>query len=505
MAMGLVGPEEAAVDQGQTPHDDVERRLVQRPHVTIRLRIALVFAVCTLFIAILTVGSTVMLSRFRVKLQFLEAGDECAFEIQEARRFEKNFFLYGTSLYDALEHASKARELLEANEDDVASVIGGAAAQRLMSSLGQYESLLEELAHATERGAEGLSDPELHETENRLRRLGTALLTQASTMIAKERQAMDAMVRTASTAAVISFGVMALMMIVLAHQLTGQVIRPIGRFVRYVQRIAEGDFSPIAPARRYWDEFSTLAVAINRMLDELQARQEQLLQSRKMAAVGSLTSGIAHELNNPLNNISLTVETLLDDFEDTDDVQKKKLLQDIFTQVQRAGATVRNLLDFTRKDQPVFTRIPVREVLEATLRLVGNEMALAKVVAELDVPPDLPPVTGNPRNLEQVFLNLFVNAIQAMPNGGKLGISAAREDDAVRVAVTDTGPGIPEEHLEKIFEPFYTTKEAGEGTGLGLSVSYSIVEKHGGRLEVASEPGQGTTFSVVLPLAPEDA
>jgi signal transduction histidine kinase len=255
------------------------------------------------------------------------------------------------------------------------------------------------------------------------------------------------------------------------------------------------------PARRYRDEFSTLALAINRMLDELTIRQQQLLQSRKMAAVGTLTSGVAHELNNPLNNISLTVETLLDDFDGMDEARKKKLLEDIFTQVQRASATVRNLLDFTRKDQPVFTPVSISDLLEASLKLVGNELALARVEAEVDIAPELPRVTGNPRNLEQVFLNLFLNAMEAMPNGGTLRISASCENGFVRVAVHDTGSGIAPEHLEKIFEPFFTTKEAGEGTGLGLSVSYSIVEKHGGRLEAESQLGTGTTFTVTLPAA----
>jgi two-component system NtrC family sensor kinase len=242
-------------------------------------------------------------------------------------------------------------------------------------------------------------------------------------------------------------------------------------------------------------------VAINRMLDELTVRQQQLLQSRKMAAVGTLTSGVAHELNNPLNNISLTVETLLDDFEDMEEERKKTLLEDIFTQVQRASATVKNLLDFTRKDQPVFTAVEVPGLLEASLRLVRNELALARVEATMDVAPDLPPVNGNPRNLQQVFLNLFLNAMEAMPDGGALRITARPRNGSVRISVQDTGSGIAAEHLDQVFEPFFTTKEAGEGTGLGLSVSYSIVEKHGGRLEVESQTGRGTTFTVTLPAA----
>jgi two-component system, NtrC family, sensor kinase len=324
-------------------------------------------------------------------------------------------------------------------------------------------------------------------------------------MITKERRAMEEILRSASIGALAFLICMLLLTVVLADHLARHVIRPIGRFVSYVGRIADGDFSPIRPARSYKDEFSTLAVAINRMLDELTARQEQLLQSRKMAALGTLTSGVAHELNNPLNNISLTVETLLDDYEDLPEQRKRQLLEDIFTQVQRAGATVRNLLDFTRQDRPVAVAVSVSDLLDAALKLVRNELELAGVELAREIPERLPRVQGNPRNLEQVFLNLFLNAIQAMPAGGRLTLSASAEDAYVRVGVGDTGVGIPAEHRDKIFEPFFTTKEAGEGTGLGLSVSYSIVEKHGGRLEVESQVGKGTTFHVILPAAAESA
>ena len=310
---------------------------------------------------------------------------------------------------------------------------------------------------------------------------------------------MNTMVRTAMIGAGAFLGFMVLLMIVLADQLARQVIRPVGRFIRYVGRIADGDFSPIRPARSYKDEFSTLAIAINRMLEELTSRQEQLIQSRKMAAVGTLTAGIAHELNNPLNNISLTVETLLEDYEETPNEQKKKLLRDIFTQVRRANVTVRNLLNFTRHEQPKFTNMTVAQIIDATMKLAANELKLAGVKIRIDIEPNLPEVSGNLHNLQQVFLNLFLNAIQAMPAGGELTITAALEDGIIRVAVRDTGVGIPEDALGKIFDPFFTTKTEGEGTGLGLSVSYSIVEKHRGRFEVESRPGEGSTFHVILP------
>jgi signal transduction histidine kinase len=246
-------------------------------------------------------------------------------------------------------------------------------------------------------------------------------------------------------------------------------------------------------------------MAFNQTIVELQTRQEQLLQSGKMAAVGTLTSGVAHELNNPLNNIGLTLEALLDDFDDLSEEAKRRMLTQAYTQVERAGATVRNLLDFTRKGRAVFARFPVGRAVETAKRLVSNEARLAGVTWTVAIPDDLPEVRGHPHDLQQVFLNLFLNAIQAMPEGGRLEVKGETVEDVwVRVRVTDDGAGIPPEHLSQIFDPFFTTKGPGMGTGLGLSVSHGIIEQHGGRIEVTSDPGKGTTFSVFLPIAGVD-
>jgi signal transduction histidine kinase len=272
--------------------------------------------------------------------------------------------------------------------------------------------------------------------------------------------------------------------------------------MEYVTRIGAGNYEPIRPARRYRDEFTRLAFAFNRMLGEILTRQEQLVQSGKMAAVGTLTSGIAHELNNPLNNIGLTTEALLEDFESYTDDDRQRMLAQIYTQVERASSTVKNLLDFTRKDRSAFTALVVSDTVRSAVRLVSNEAMLGGVTWDLKLEGDAPPVRGNPHDLQQVFLNLFLNAIQAMPEGGVIRVEVHPDGDSfVRVDVADTGVGIAAEHLDEIFDPFFTTKNPGEGTGLGLSVSHSIIEKHGGRVEVESEPGTGTTFSVYLPTA----
>ena len=295
-------------------------------------------------------------------------------------------------------------------------------------------------------------------------------------------------------------------MALVTYTLTRQVSNPLRRFVGYTERIADGDFSPILPVRRYRDEFSRLAVAINQMLFRLKDREAQLARTSRMAAVGTLTAGIAHELNNPLNNISLNAEALHEGLSNYTDEQKLKMLADVVSQVERASATVRNLLDFTRVEKPVLISLSVEDVVREARRLVANEAEINRVEFSLALPPDLPRVRGNPRDLQQVFLNLFLNAIQAMPNGGLLTVQGkTSEDRVIEVDVTDTGVGIAEENIGSVFDPFFTTKEVGSGSGLGLAVSYGIIEKHNGTITVRSKVGEGTTFVVRLPFSSAQA
>jgi signal transduction histidine kinase len=284
---------------------------------------------------------------------------------------------------------------------------------------------------------------------------------------------------------------------------TRALMDPIRRFQAYTRRIAQGDFSLIRPARAYRDEFSELALAVNQMLAEFQTNQEKLIQAGKLTAMGTITSGIAHELNNPLNNVAITTEALMEDFKALSDEEKWRLLQDIYFETERAGEIVKSLLDFTRDERPDLVPVDLLEVIEATRRIAQNEMVLNDVRFELRAPPGLPPVRGAANQLRQVFLNLFLNAVQAMPGGGPLTVEvmAERGSDRLCVEVRDEGIGIPPEHMPHVFDPFFTTKEPGKGTGLGLSICYSIIQKHGGTIEATSERGRGTTFHVCLPLA----
>jgi signal transduction histidine kinase len=266
--------------------------------------------------------------------------------------------------------------------------------------------------------------------------------------------------------------------------------------------VAKGDYSPTTYEGIYTDEIFGLIGAFNRMAKELEVNQEDLLQARKIAALGTFTAGIAHELNNPINNIYLSAETYVEEYSDQMDADGKELMRDIMVQAERAGDIVKNLLDFSRTERPAFTGLDVQEIIRSTVALVKNQVMLAGIRLEVELPEGLPRVRGNLRNLQQVFMNLLLNSIQAMPEGGEITIGVGAEPpDLVRFDIVDTGTGIKPETLPHIFEPFFTTKGVGRGTGLGLAVTYSIVKRHGGRIEVKSRMEEGSVFSVFLPVA----
>jgi signal transduction histidine kinase len=492
-------PVTGETETGPTVLDSTDARnaqlaLLERPEISIRTRIMAVFLILFILCCGVTIIAISFLSSFESRIVFLEEADSFSFQIDEARRNEKNYFLYGVGLPEASASANLALAYLERDADRVREVVGESIYDAMVQSMDRYIDLLHQLMAGAESGSQ--------EIEAALRTEGARLLQSAQEMIEQERSSVSS---TLHTSRVVAFGFLTLMlftMVLFGSYVIRTVLKPLARFNDYMGRIGAGDFQLIKPARRYRDEFSQLAIAFNQTITELQNRQEQLLQSGKMAAVGTLTSGIAHELNNPLNNISLTVEALMDDFDDLSDEEKRRMLTQAYTQVERAAATVRNLLDFTRKGHSVFAHYQISKAVDTARRLVENEARLCGVTWEVNLPADLPEIWGHPHGLQQVFLNLFLNAIQVMPEGGELRVEAeVVEEEWVRVQVTDTGPGIAPEHLPQIFDCFFTTKEPGMGTGLGLSVSHSIIEEHGGRIEVTSELDQGTTFSVYLPLA----
>jgi hypothetical protein len=238
------------------------------------------------------------------------------------------------------------------------------------------------------------------------------------------------------------------------------------------------------------------------ILEDVTARvrlEEQLQHSEKMASIGLLAAGVAHEVNTPLTGISSYTQMLRSQVAVED--PKAELLGKIEKQTFRAAKIINNLLNFARSGSPEVDALDLNKVVLDVLSLLEHQLAKSRIKVRKELAGDLPPVRGNENRLQQVFFNLVLNARDAMARGGWLTLATRADDDTVIVEVKDTGMGIRREDIKRIYDPFFTTKGIGRGTGLGLSVSYGIVQEHGGAIFVDSAPGKGTTFQVALPAA----
>ena len=232
--------------------------------------------------------------------------------------------------------------------------------------------------------------------------------------------------------------------------------------------------------------------------EQLRSTQRQLVQSEKLAAIGQLTAGIVHDVKNPLTVIKGMAELLLGEDELPQSMREEITL--IKDSAQKANLIVTDLLTFARQSKPDLSERDMRETIEAALRLCAFPLRKGHIEVCKDLPEQPVMMAHDPQQIEQVLVNLITNAIQAMPNGGKIRINLSQGEGVIALAVQDTGIGIPPENINRIFDPFFTTKPEEQGTGLGLSVSYGIISNHEGRIEVESVVGEGTTFTILLPI-----
>jgi signal transduction histidine kinase len=463
---------------------------------TIRGRIVAVFVACLAFVVILTVFYYWNLFSIERRLGIAENFEDLFNDILEIRRYEKNFLFYrdGDSLKQNISYIGETKEITVKLAVDIAQVIGEQELQRFRNNLDSYKGMMEANQNRLERKASQI------EVE-KIRAKGKELVDFSQNLLRIKRERIHrALTRTLSIP--IAFvGSLVLVLTLIFQLVVKKILKPLALIQRTTEDVARGNYTPIPHEEKRRDEISELIAAFNKMAGEIESRQEEVVQSRKIAAIGTFTSGIAHELNNPINNIYLTAETLLEEYTNLSDAEANELILDVLNQADRAGEIVKNLLDFSRSERPSFTDLNIAAVIDSTVKLVKNQIMLAGIGLERNIPGDVPAIRGNLRNLQHVFLNLLLNAIQAMPGGGSIGVTASQDSpDYIRVDVKDTGIGIKPEDLERIFDPFFTTKGVGRGTGLGLSVTYSIVKAHGGYIEVGSELNVGTTFSVFLPV-----
>ncbi len=327
----------------------------------------------------------------------------------------------------------------------------------------------------------------------------------------KERSNVATTIKMSINLQVITLVIVVIVGTIINFELSSSIAAPIRDLERITKKITRGDFSESITVTGH-DEISSLAGSFNQMeekldhamtsleeiIKKLQEKQEQLVEAEKLAAVGKLAAGIAHEINNPLTSVLTFSNLMLEQCPASDPRHEKLKL--MARETERARNIVRQLLNFGRETviKPVRINInqPVTEIVES----LSAQEAFKGIDVSVRLAEGLPDVSADPAQIGQVVLNMMLNAIHAITPPGRIEVLTRMGGNDVEIVFSDTGRGIPENHLHKIFDPFFTTKDAFKGTGLGLAVSYGIIRKHGGTIEVASAEGKGTTFTVRLPI-----
>jgi signal transduction histidine kinase len=492
----------------------------------IREKLFLGFGLYLFFAVVFGILAYKDLNTISTHLLHLETADDITNTLLEVRRYEKNYLLYGDA--DSLEEIGKYLAVLKDSiakiRDEAARNIGEEHVAKMMRWIAEYEDRIGNLGKVRSeqerlrRGGRGGAGERLLALQReekakveQLRAVAREIQVYVAENAQSERSDIARILKVSTILLVITVGLIVVLGSVINSKLARSIVTPIRNLERITKKITRGDFSESIEVTGH-DEISSLAESFNQMEDkldhamnalediikQLQEKQSQLVEAEKLAGIGKLAAGIAHEINNPLTSV-LTFSNLMLEQCPPDDPRYDKLKL-MARETDRARTIVRQLLNFGRESviKPVKINInqPVTEIAES---LVAQE-AFKGIELSLKLADNLPEVYADPAQVGQVVLNILLNAIHAITPPGTIDVSTRLADKSVEVIFTDSGKGIPDEHMHKIFDPFFSTKAATKGTGLGLAVSYGIIKKHGGEIVVESAVGKGTTFIVRMPI-----
>ncbi len=520
--------------------------------MSLKKKIALSFLISSAIIAILAAFEYLSFTEIKKEIRYLEITDTISRKSLQLRRHEKNFFLYSPEKADEESGAVHAylielKNLLVQNPG-----IDQADKLSLRSSISDYEQrfhrievaatrlirLFDKTKEAHKSNAKYLSLvestfleqpsqsanflqnvfllPSRHALVSGLRELDTEISALRKTgedilIISKDldkiaREKTETVIRASQMAILIFFPLFFIVGIGMLFFISTSVARRLMLLINLVEKTGKGSYPHLTvPDSRSpsHDEVGVLIDKFNEMEDqlarhekELARKNRELMQTKKLAAIGTLASGIAHELNNPLNNIYLSAQVLAKEAGRACSNEVKDAVGDIVSQTERVKRIVGDLLEFARGREPQLREVEITAIIRDAYAHTGSSRNLEDIrFALTGESPVL--VSADPDQMEQVFNNLFINAVDAMQGQGELSASVRKADEAVAIRVSDTGRGIPRESIDKIFEPFFTTKD--KGTGLGLAIVYNIIKKHYGNIRVESEEGKGTVFTITLP------
>lgn len=410
--------------------------------------------------------------------------------VLEMRRFEKNYFLY---------HQKEDFDQLQFYVTSVEQILYSDSTNNFMP-IRQKTSEYSNLVHHSVNNS----------VEKAIRTLGKDIVTFAEESATTERIQVHQALERHRFVLLMSMIVVVILIILLGRLVSYWILLPLKHIEKSMVDVVNGQVTSIN-IRSNDSEIISLTRAFNFMLQELQQRQKHLLRSEKLAALGTLLSGVAHELNNPLSNISTSCQIMNEEIESNDVEFRRELLAQIDEQTRRTSNIVRSLLDFVREREFKKTLFSLASLIEEVIRF-SKGIIPGRVKVRVEIPDSLE-LSGDRQRLQQAFINLLKNAVDAIPETGEVLIRAQLCNSAqtplfaggccrppcVEIMVQDTGMGISEENLSRIFDPFFTTKPVGKGSGLGLAVVFDVVEEHEGDMAVESTVGQGTRFTIRLP------
>jgi two-component system, NtrC family, sensor kinase len=467
-------------------------------YLNIRQKVILGLSLCVLVIGAVGGISYRYLREVERKQHIVEIADDLSNVVLEIRRYEKNYLLYGAAedLQENRRYIEQGMEVLNKISPEMKNLKGASLLNHLGEELLGYSRLMEEMPTADRHGG----PPGEAQISEQMREHGKTLVDFSQQLVQFERQQILNIINTLKAQLLASLGIFLVFGGFLIPIVTHKIIRPLRVIEKTTLRIAQGDFRPL-PVQHSRDETQRVVEAFNLMIGELEKRQDQLLQAKKLASLGTLTSGVAHQLNNPLNNISTSCQILLEELDQAEREFLRKMLTNIEQEVYRARDIVRGLLEFARVKEFCLAPVPLSRVVERSVSLISSHVPPGIEIIQ-DIPEGLS-LNLDAQRMQQVLLNLIENGIHAIKSPpGQIKISAKSQLAMGQVVITveDTGSGISEQNLGRVFDPFFTTKDVGLGTGLGLSIVYGIIEKHRGSISLESKEGEGTRFTIRLPL-----
>lgn len=517
--------------------------------MSLKKKIAISFFISAAIIAILAVFEYVTFVEIKKEIRYLEVTDTISRKSLQLRRHEKNYFLYSPQQAEAesasvhayleelkglLEYPEMAKANTAAYRNSIAEY--GQRFSRIESSAARLTALFEKTKSAKRQSPRFLSLVEstfleqplkaadfineafvvsahhplitgLRELDTNiavLRKNGEAIVVISKDLDKAARERVETMIRVSQIAILIIFPLFLAVGVGTLFFISTSVVGRLRLLISVVETTGRGSYPHVDVPSGKWgnDEVGVLIRKFDLMEDqlavsavEIDRKNKELIHVKKLAAIGTLAAGVAHELNNPLNNIHLSAQVLAREAGAHNSPVLHEAVADIMGQTVRVKRIVGELLEFARGREPRLRTIDLTDVIER----VYNKLTVDTTAVHftLDAEPVGVVLAADLEQMEQVFINLFTNAVEAMPGGGNLSVKARTTGDVVTILVSDSGKGVPKDSLDKVFEPFFTTKD--KGTGLGLAIVFNIIRKHYGEISVTSGEEKGTTFTITLP------